>query len=157
MRFLVFCLVNLTFSATASAADHLTLWITDPIGMTNAIQCHLPESIFAKSSLPIIPPTLIEHDIIAWNPSNGRWTLNRSRFTHDDVYKKLHDHCFVLAINDKLISNGVVLSSHSARLTKIPTIRVFNQSSALDFQLTSGNHSGPIQLIHIEALDAVFK
>lgn len=130
------------------------LWITDPIGVTNGSQCHLPVIPAAIPSLPTVQPTLTEHDVTQWNADNGRWTLNPDRFAGAAV-QDLQDHCFVLAIDGKLIRSGVVLSSHTARLTGFPTLSVYSKNNALNLQLTSGNLGGHSRLIHIDSLDAV--
>ncbi len=157
MKIVTLLLASLAFSATAEPPARLMLWITDPIGATSGSRCQLPESTVAAPRLPTIQPTLTEGDVIAWNADNGRWTLNPVRFASGDAHAKLHDRCFVLAIDGKLISSGVVLSSHSARLIGFPTISVSNQNNALDLRLTSSNHESHLQLIHIDALDAVFR
>lgn len=148
---------SLAFCAAAAAADipRLALWITAPIGTSNGVQCHLPEASANTQNLPEIQPTLTDHDITEWNPDNARWILNPALFTLQDIVQKLQDHCFVLAIDGKVISSGVVLSSHSARLTGFPTLSVYSQNNALYLQLTSGNHGSHSRLIHVDALNAV--
>jgi len=63
----------------------------------------------------------------------------------------------VLAVDSKLISSGVVLSSHSSRLTGFPTLSVDSQNNALNLQLTSINHGSHSRLIHVETLNAVLE
>lgn len=156
MKKVLLFLAGLAFFTSVGATEtpRLMLWITDPIGM-NIAKCHLPEPLVGAPSLPTAVPTLTEHDVIHWNPDNGRWTLRPGRFTRSEISQKLQDHCFVLAIDGKLISSGVVLSARSARLTGFPTLNVYSQSNAPDLQLTSGNHGCHSRVIHLDALDAV--
>jgi hypothetical protein len=65
----------------------------------------------------------------------------------------LADHCFVLAIDGKVISSGVVLWRHSARLVRTPALLITSENKTFMLQLTSGNRD-PIELIHLEALAA---
>lgn len=157
MKTATLSLAGLAFCTAVCAAEppRLMLWITDPIGVTNGSQCHQPVIPATPQNLPAAQPTLTEHDVTRWNTGNGRWTLNPDRFARSDAIQKLQDHCFVLAIDGKLISSGVVLSSHSARLTGFPTLSVYSQNNALDLQLTSGNHGRHSRVIHLDSLDAV--
>ncbi|MGZ8984063.1 MAG: hypothetical protein ACXW11_08930 [Methylotenera sp.] len=156
MKKLTLLLASLAISAAATAADapRLALWVTTPIGATSGVQCHLPPT--ATSNLLATQPTLSEHDVTAWNKGNARWALNPTRFIGDTSRQKLQDHCFVLAIDGKLIRSGIILSSHSARLTRFPTISVYNQNNTLSLQLTSGNHGSDSRPIHVDVLDNVF-
>lgn len=156
MKTLTLLLAGFALSAAASAADpaRLALWITDPIGNTSGNQCDLTASPSSVPNFPTTPSTLTEYDISAWDAEKARWTLNPDGFPVSDA-AKLQDRCFVLAIDGKLISSGVVLSSHSPRMTGFPTISVYARNDALDLQLTSSNHGKHMRLIHVERLDAV--
>lgn len=151
-------MASLAFSAAAMAADapRLALWITAPIGTTSGTQCDLQNSPATASDLPSTPPTLTEQDVTAWSAHTARWTLNPARFTGRDAGQSLQDHCFVLAIDGKRISSGIVLSSYSARLTGFPTISVYNQNNTLKLQLTSGSYGSASRPIHVDVLDHVF-
>jgi hypothetical protein len=98
---------------------------------------------------------LTEQDIAAWDAHSARWTLKPSRFAAPAAAHNLQDHCFVLAIDGKLVSSGAVLSSYSARLITFPTLSVLTQSNAVSLQLNSGHRGTRSQPIHVAALDAV--
>lgn len=157
MKTVTLFLAILVFSTAtpAPAASRLALWVTDPIGATSGIQCVLAPSPAGLPELPAAQPTLTEQDVSAWNPDNACLTLDPARFAGRDTLQKLADHCFVLAIDGKLISSGVVLSSHSARLTGFPSIVVYNGDHELYLQLISSNRGSHTRPIHIEALNEV--
>ncbi|KIF81697.1 hypothetical protein [Noviherbaspirillum autotrophicum] len=162
MKKILIFLGGLAFAASAAAADsaRLALWITDPVGTTSGIQCDLEASPASAGRLqamplPTTPPTLTERDVIAWNRSNGRWTLDSARFIGIESAQRLQDHCFLLAIDGKPVSSGIVLSEYSARLTGFPTLIVINRNDALTFELLSSNHGAHMRHLHAEALDAV--
>lgn len=157
-------LSGLVFAASAAAADtpRLAVWITDSVGTTSGIQCDLEASSSSAGALratplPTTPPALTERDVIAWNRSNGRWTLDPARFAGIASAQRLQDHCFLLAIDGQLISSGIVLSEYSARLTGFPTLIVVNRDDKLTLELLSSNHGTRIRLLHAEALDAVLR
>lgn len=167
MKTIRLLLAGLTLSAaitaTAEAAaptvpatpPRLALWITDSIGTTNASQCDLTRLPAVAPSLPTTPPTLTERDVSAWNPQQGRWSLDPARYVGYAAAQKLQDHCFVLAIDGKYVSSGVALSSYSERLTGFTTLSITTWNDALDLQLLSSNHGRYMRLIHVEAIDAV--
>lgn len=150
-------LSGLVFAASAAAAEttRLAVWITDPVGATSGIQCHLEASPASAARLPATPPTLTERDVIAWSRSDGRWTLDPARFAGIESAQRLRDRCFLLAIDGKLVSSGMVLSEHSARLTGFPTLIVSDRNNSLTLELLSSNHGTHTRLLHVEALDAV--
>ena len=155
MKKLSALLVGLTLSASAAAASpRLALWITEPIGATNGTQCNLQTSFIPKE-LSTMQPTLTEQDITAWDTVRAIWTLNSARFDSNNDVFKLQDHCFVLSIDGKLISSGVVLSAHSARWIGFPTLRVYDRGGEVNLQLISSNQSSNVRPIHVDALDAV--
>lgn len=141
--------------ASEPPPPRLALWITEPIGATRHIQCPHQTAPGMALQLPESQPTLTEHDITAWNTRNGRWTLNAARFAGVEAAQKLQDHCFILAIDNKLIASGVALSSHSERRVKSPTLSVSSQKRGLVLQLTSSFRDGHTRLIHVSSLDAV--
>lgn len=151
-------LAGLAFSAGVLAADapRLTLWVTDSISTTHITQCHIPANSLASVDLPTSLPTLTESDVSAWDPARGLWTLPPARFAAQGR-NKLEDHCFMLAIDGKLISSGVVLSSHSARLTRIPTISVYTRSNRVELQLIAGYDGNQRRLIHGDKLNEVLR
>lgn len=164
MKNILLLLTGLVFAASAASADaaRLAVWITDPVGTTSGIQCDLEASpasagTLEATPLPGTPPTLTERDVVAWNKSNGRWTLDTARFAGSESAQRLQDHCFLLAIDGKLLSSGIVLSEYSARLTGFPTLIVINRNDVLTFELLSSNHGTSIRHLHAEALDAVFR
>jgi len=159
MKTAIVLLSIITFATAVAAANppRLALWVTDSFG-TEADpgeRCKLTTPATAEAALPASAPTLTEQDVVAWTADTARWTLNTARFARSDASTKLQDHCFVLAIDGKLIVRGILLSSHSARLTNLPTIKVSDHEEALHLQLTSGNRVDDAQLLHAEALDAV--
>ncbi len=99
---------------------------------------------------------LTEQDVAAWNDKTGVWRLDEHRFPNQAAGWQLADHCFVLAIDGKQVSSGVVLWKHSARLTKIPTLLVSTRHHALVLQLASGSKR-PIELIHQSELAAILQ
>jgi hypothetical protein len=163
MKTLTVFLAALTLSAVVNATEpvpaRLTMWVTDPILATRGDQCEQSPSAAAEASLPLTPPTLTEHDVVAWNAKDAEWTLNPERYTSKTAIHTLEDRCFVLAIDGQWVSSGLVLSSYSARLTGLPTLSVIRKNKRLHLQLTSGNHGGhhglDSRLIHVEALNAV--
>jgi hypothetical protein len=149
------CLSLLCIAPLATAqVNRLALWITEPIGLDAVDKCVAPAKP-QTAPLPDTAPTLSEADVIGWNPETARWTLQATAYTATEAMQKLQDHCFVLAIGGKPISRGVVLSSYSARLTRIPTLSVFYQDNTLSLQLNSGSHGGVRNPIHVQAIDAV--
>ncbi len=159
MKIPALVLASLTISATVTAAEmpRLSLWITDSVGAGNGAECDLSKDSAARSRVPLKPPTLTEDDVAAWNPDTALWTLNPVRVSRSDGSQKLIDHCFVLAIEGKVISSGIVLSSYSARLVRFPTINVFTRQDAVDLQLTLGKSAIQGRPIHVNALDAVLR
>lgn len=147
MKIATLFLLCLSFSAAASDVPRLSLWITDSIGLNDVHHCTQPSA----STLPATEATLTESNVTAWNKENGRWTLDPSRYSGVDGAHKLQDRCFVLAIDGKLLSSGVVLSSYSARLIKQPTLVIINHDHLLDLQLRDSQSS----LVHVGALNEV--
>jgi hypothetical protein len=145
-------------TTTALAADpvRLGLWVTDSIGLGNGEQCALSPAVADRLDLAATLPTLTERDVVAWSRANAMWQLDVARFKGNDGGYPLQDHCYVLAIDGKVISSGIMLSSHSARLTGLHTISVALRGEVLRLQLSSGNHGRFAHLIHVDALDAVF-
>ncbi|HJV76372.1 MAG TPA: hypothetical protein VJ654_19275 [Noviherbaspirillum sp.] len=164
MKNLLLLLSGLVFAASAAAADaaRLAVWVTAPVGTTSGIQCDLEASPASAgrlqaTPLPPTPPTVTERDVIAWNRSTGRWTLDPARFAGIESAQRLQDHCFLLAIDGKLVSSGIVLSEYSARLTGFPTLIVLNRGNVLTFELLSSNHGTSMRHLHADALNAVLR
>jgi hypothetical protein len=131
------------------------LWITQSIaGLSDVSVCRLPTADSIEP--PNIGPMLTEHDVAEWNDQTGVWRLEEHRFPNQKAGWRLVDHCFVLAIDGKQVSSGVVLWKHSARLTKIPTLLVSTWHHALVLQLASGSKR-PIELIHQGELAAILQ
>ena len=139
----------------ATQPARLALWVTDTIGNSPGELCHQATPSAGATGLPPGPPTLTERDVSGWNKANGRWTLNHLRFVGNDAAQKLQNRCFVLAVDGQLLSRGLVLSSHSARLTGFQTLNVYIRNDVLELQLTSGNHGSLVRVIHVDALDTV--
>ena len=153
---MVLILAGLVFSAVATAATpaRLGLWVTDSIGATSGIQCNVEESLASTQSLLATQPTLTERDVSAWDAASAQWALSIDRFSSLDEMRKLEDRCFVLAIDGKFVTSGVILSSYSARMIRFSTLSVIRKDKALKLQLRSGNHARS-DLIHVRTLDAV--
>jgi len=152
-------LAILAYAGGAAAADtaRLALWVTDPVSATSGIQCNLQASPAYAGKLPTTLPALTERDVVVWNWSNERWTLDPARFVGIESAQHLQTRCIQLAIDGKLVSSGIVLSEHSARLTGFPTLVVINHNKTLTLELLSGNHGTHMRLLHAEALDAVLR
>jgi hypothetical protein len=135
--------------ALADDAPRLSLWITQAIaGWADVSVCSM------QVNAPPNRATLTERDVVAWDEQIGGWVLDTQRFPDQAAARQLADHCFVLTINGKPISSGVVLWRHSARLVRIPTLLISSANKSIVLQLASGNRN-PIELIHVEALAAV--
>lgn len=149
-RFLIVC--SMVFSGVASASDlpALSLWVTTPIGATNGSQCGEP------GALPQAAPTLSEQDISTWSAQQQRFNLESKRFAAKSEYE-LVDHCFVLAIKGKEVARGLVLSSHSARLSNLPTLYLQSKKTGLQggfYQAARGLGGSPA-LNHPALLDVL--
>lgn len=153
MKALVLLMSMLAFSVNAAEPERLALWVTEPIGMTNGSQCVLQPS----AALPSTPPALTEKDVAAWNPTEGKWKLDPTRFAGDQAAGNLQDRCFVLAIDGKLVNSGLALAPYSARLSGFPTLIVSNKGNEVTLQLLSGNHGTRMRLLHTDALGQVFQ
>ena len=140
---------------TQVAAPRFMLWITEPIGATNAIQCNLQISPATFLKLQMNKSTLTEQDVIAWDTRKALWTLDPVRFGRSKSMEELQDHCFVLAIDGKLASSGVVLADYSARLIRFPTISVHHRNEFLDMQLTEGFYGSHSQPILVDEINTV--
>lgn len=117
-------IASLLLSGVACAGDTpaMQLWVTSPIGASDGSHCAIQEP------LPTTTPTLTERDVIAWK--SPEWQLNNTNFPKGRALV-LVDHCFVLAINGKEITRGLVLSSHSARLSRLPTLYLTGTATGL--------------------------
>lgn len=149
VSFLVF-IIN---SATAADSPRLALWVTETITLSSKIECQSLSD--ALINLPITQPVLTERDVHRWNVTTGQWTLDPTRYNRDTTVPQLQDHCFVLAIDGKRISSGVILSARSARLTELPVLRVTTHHGMVTLQLTVKEHNAAETLIHRQLLDEV--
>lgn len=129
----------LSAAGTALAdAPRLQLFITAPIGASDAGMCYQPTPLPARlESPPKAGVVLTEQDVVKWERESGRWTIDPARFAGDQAGWKLADHCFVLAIDGRVVTNGVVLWSHSERLIRFPTVSITADDKLLVLQLTS--------------------
>lgn len=154
---LIYFVLALIFSSPSLAADtpQLALWITDSIGATDGSFCKLSPSL-ASQVIAGIAPTLTENEVLAWQSATGLWELNHDRNSGDQAAQQLQNHCFVLAVDGKVISAGSVLSAHSARLVLFPTLLVHNRNGVLSLQLKAAHSDRRDKLIHVELLDTVF-
>lgn len=154
IKFILMLGIMILQPAEAVAAHpRLALWITAPIGPTNGAHCKVAPSP-PISSLFESPPTLTENDVINWNEQDGRWSLDTSKISLSKAKNKIQDHCFVLVIDDSLVSSGLILSSYSARLTSLPTISVTFHEKSVDMLLTIGFPNK--KPIHANLFNAVF-
>ena len=149
-RFLTVC--SVVFSGVACAGDlpALSLWVTTPIGATNGSQCGVP------GVLPTSAPTLTEFDFSAWKTEEQHGVLDNKRFTPKSEYE-LVDHCFVLVVKGKELARGLILSSHSARWSDLPTIYLQRKKTGLEagfYQAGHGAGSSP-RLSHPELLQVL--
>lgn len=96
-----------------------------------------------------------EGDVVEWVAWGAKWRLDPARFPPSSA-TTLTDRCFELAIDGRLLERGLVLSSHSARLTGFPTIGVIREGGALWLQLTSGNHGMHVRALRVEELERLF-
>jgi hypothetical protein len=150
---------GMVLAASVAAADQrrLALWITEPIGATDGSQCNLNSASADAAKFPAAPPTLTERDVIAWHPKTARWTLDPTRFTGIESAQKLRDHCFILALDGKLVSSGMALSEYSARLSGFPTLIVMNRNDAINLELLSSNHGSAMRHLHGETLNDILR
>lgn len=136
-------------------APRMELLVSDGLEMRDIKQCAVSSEylglMMANASIKIS-----EDDVIAWNPTESRLTLNPAKFSKNEAIKRLQYHCFYLRIDGKLITSGLVLSQYSARLSKLPTMKVYSSAKGLDLQLVSGNSTNakPIQN---KSLDSVLR
>lgn len=135
---------------SAAVSPRLALWITDPIGATNAAQCHQ----MALRQPPATSPTATERDVTGWDRRDATWTLDPARHAGAEVAESMTDHCFVLSLDGKLIS-GVVLSRHSARLVRFPTLAVSSRDGVLSLRLLSGFAGEATPPLDSERLDRI--
>lgn len=141
-------------SAAAAASANparLALWITDSVNGNNGSRCQLTLPVLVPQS----PPAFTDRDIGAWRAEQALWTVRPERLSGRAGRRVLEDHCFILVIDGKVIESGIVLSSHSERLTGFATLFVTEMDGKLQLQLTAGNHGAPMRLLHVAALDSV--
>lgn len=134
---------------------HMELLISDMMEMDDVKQCDL-KSVYYHLMNANARVKISENDVTAWNPKTGRWALDPARYTQDMAFKRLQNHCFYLEIDGKLVTSGPVLSSHSARLSRLPTLKVFITKNSVDLQLNSGNTTHD-KLIYTDELNSLFR
>lgn len=127
----------------ATAAPRLTVWVSDPVGASDGRHCAA-----GPASPPDTAPILTEADVVAWSPSSGRWRLAR------DPGAGFVDHCFLLSIDGTHLTRGMILSSHSARLTALPVLTTFRRGEGVELWLSAGFPEGG--LLHRKPLGLVF-
>lgn len=152
MRNKPICLAILAFLCCAVHAEspRLSLKISSPIGATNGSHC--------VDDAPSVPARsngldLTEQDVVGWDQKTSTWTLDPERFAGSEGGWKIADRCYELAIDGKVLSKGLVLWTHSPRLTGFDTLIVTNANASLQLQLLSGNHGRNVRLIHRDALN----
>lgn len=131
--------------AAPVCASRLELVIGEPLGQLDGEQC-----LKAEGAAAVV---LTENDVERWQAANAMWQLNRHRYPAAES-GKLADRCFVLSIDGKPLTRGVVLPVDTPRLTGFPTLNLVSRDGALLLQLTAGNHHH-IYLLHARELDGV--
>ncbi|WP_009521044.1 hypothetical protein [Imbroritus primus] len=125
----------------------LALWVTSPIGASNAAHCNMPATI------PQGPPDLTEDDVLAWQPATATWAVDVTRL---DVHvRRPVDHCFVLALDGRRV-HGVILAPQSARLIRFPTLLADARRGGLVLRLNA-SHDGQAFPLGQEWLDAILQ
>jgi hypothetical protein len=139
--------------------NRLSLWITDTLAARGnaADACYLP----ANAAAPALPPAnadtrITEHDVESYARDTARWSLDPKRIPASVARDRLLDRCFVLAIDGRVVSGGVVLSSHSARLTGGPTIFVYERGGRIMLELLSSGHGPNMRHPLMPELDRIF-
>lgn len=154
MMYKLFWLAGIALISNSVCAEpaRLNLSITAAVGASNGKLC-----VAADSSVSLAADSLIltEHDVLNWNPVTGVWVLDPNRYAELKDGWGLADHCYELHVDGKLISQGIVLWSHSARLVRFPTLTVTKQNKQLSLQLRSGHWGGHEQLILRDQLGGV--
>lgn len=133
-----------------ASRPRLMLAITESFGTSDGSQCELNQgSTKQQASL-----TLTENDVAAWEPYGARWMLDPTRYNESNMMGRLSGHCFVLSIDGKVVSSGVVLWVYTGQLTGYDTLNVIPKDGTLTLQLTRGNHRN-ISLLHAQALGEI--
>lgn len=145
----VLAILLLLLVALPAHAQRLSLSIGARFPGNGAECVEAPASPFAATT------RIGEGDVAEWSASNAKWKLDPSRFPASAAHD-ITDRCFELAIDGRLLERGLVLSSHSARLTGFATISVSRDGGALWLQLTSGNHGMHVRALRVEELDRLF-
>jgi hypothetical protein len=133
------------------------LWLTGPIGATNAAHCQLDAAALrAWSPTDGRAPLITEDDIASWDASRASWTLDARKLDELGGAIGITDRCFVLAIDGQAFASGAVLLAFSARLLRFPTIAVEPRGGAATFQLRREFGGTPVPLGQAE-LDRVLR
>lgn len=125
----------------------LALWVTSPIGAGNAAHCNMP------ASTPQGPPDVTEDDVLAWQSVTATWAVDVTRL--DARVRRPADHCFVLMLDGRRV-HGVILSPHSARLIRFPTLLADTRNGGLVLRLNAAHGGQAFPLGH-EWLDAILQ
>jgi hypothetical protein len=133
------------------------LWLTGPIGATNAAHCQLDAAALrAWRPTDGRAPPITEDDIASWDASRASWTLDARKLDELGGAIGITDRCFVLAIDGQAFASGAVLLAFSARLLRFPTIAVEPRDGAATFQLRREFGGTPVPLGQAE-LDRVLR
>lgn len=144
------------FADETQLQPRLALWATEAIGNNSADTCFKPQLSLSGVGLPSSAPTFTELDVDGWNPVTATLTINASVLARNHSAQKLQNHCYILAVDNKVLSSGVIIASYSARLTKIDTIKVATNHQQVTLQLTAG-HDAPAQMPSISLINDVLR
>lgn len=132
--------------------EQLSVWITQAIESGGVEQCQKPPN----GPLPQRPPDITDNDVRRWDSQSARMQIEPKAHGAFSWKQKLQDHCFILAVGERMVSAGVVLSYHSARLVVMDTLVVQPSKGSLYLQLLAGYRGGEDQPLHTRELDRVF-
>lgn len=135
----------------------LSVWATTSPGLGNGEVCRLDPAGLAASGVLATEPTLTERDVLAWDRERVTWTLDPISFAGLQSAFGLQDRCFVIAIDGRALTSGIILASHSARLTTLPTLALTYGQDRIKLMLTAGHGGYPPMPAHAEALDGVLR
>lgn len=134
-----------------ASRPRLMLAITESFGNSDGRQCELNHDPTTQQQASV---TLTENDVAAWEPYGARWMLDPVRYNESTMMGRLSGHCFVLSIDGKVVSSGVVLWVYTGQLTGYDTLNVIPKDGTLILQLTRGNHRN-ISLLYGQALGEI--
>lgn len=149
-------LANMALAEEAHSPPRLALWVTEAIGNNSADTCFKPQLSLSGVDLPSSTPTFTERDVDGWNPVTATLTITATVLVRNHSSQKLQNHCYILVVDNKVVSSGVMLASYSARLTKIDTIKVATNHQQVTLQLTAG-HDAPAQMPSVSLINDVLR